>query len=169
LNAALVAQIAASYSQQVTETDKSTTEGVLRRGRFLPIELTSLREFARSPLLSAGGKLRAARLALELARQRGQLDLHRPELAAALESDDAATDLAALGGSELRDFAVGPLLESWLGASLSASSDAFAIIASCSARTSRGGASPSTSRVPQTEAIPTYARALSGSLSIARS
>jgi len=101
-------------------------EGVLRRGRVELLDTSSLREFARSPLLSARAKLRAARLGLELVRQHSAFDLHHPEFAAGLEHTDAATDLAQVAGVELRDFALRPLLEAWTGAPLAATSDAFA-------------------------------------------
>jgi phytoene dehydrogenase-like protein len=101
-------------------------EGVLRRGRFEALELTSLRAFARSPLLSTSAKLKVGRLGVELASRRSSFDLHHPEFAAALERADAAADLASVVGDEARDFAIGPLLESRLGAPLEATSDAFA-------------------------------------------
>jgi oxygen-dependent protoporphyrinogen oxidase len=100
-------------------------EGVLRRGRFEVLETSSLRAFARSPLLSARAKLGVARLGVELAARRNVLDLHHPEFAAGLERSDAAVDLETVAGLEARDFALGPLLEAWLGAPLAATSDAF--------------------------------------------
>jgi protoporphyrinogen oxidase len=100
-------------------------EAVLRRGRFEALEPGSLRSLARSPLVSPRAKFHLLRAGLELARRRPAFDLYHPEQAASLERGDAATDLAALAGSEARDFVLAPLLESWLGVPLSATSDAF--------------------------------------------
>lgn len=101
-------------------------EGVLRRGRFEVLETSSLREFARSRLLSARGKLQLARLGLELANRRAIFDVHHPEFAAPIEGGDASFDLRASAGDEARDFVLAPLLEAWLRMPLEQTSDAFA-------------------------------------------
>jgi len=100
-------------------------EGVLRRGRFEVLETASMREFARSRLLSARGKLQLGRLGVELASRRARFDIHHPEFAASLEGGDASFDLRASAGDEARDFVLAPLLEPWLGAALEDTSDAF--------------------------------------------
>jgi len=98
---------------------------VLRRGVFVDLPTGSLRDYLSSPLLSLGARARAARLGLELARVRGESELHHPERASLRERGDAATDLARACGVEARDFLIAPVLEPQLGAPLEACSDAF--------------------------------------------
>jgi oxygen-dependent protoporphyrinogen oxidase len=102
---------------------------VLRGGRFEAIDPSSPQSLLLSPLLSRRARLRLTRAALTLARQGSLLDATRPELAAPLEREDAATDLARSVGVEVRDFMLGPLLAMVHCGDLEQSSDAFARVA----------------------------------------
>jgi oxygen-dependent protoporphyrinogen oxidase len=117
-------------------------DAVLRRGACIPVDPSRFRGLVASPLLSAGSKLRSARLVAELARQRGDSDWNHPERMAPHERADAATYLAAIAGVEARDFLFGPIVESRLGAALEECSDALARLALFA-----GGGAPASSEL----------------------
>jgi oxygen-dependent protoporphyrinogen oxidase len=85
-------------------------EAIAWNGRLEPADASAPLELVKSPLLSAGAKLRVPRLAAELFRHRSLLDPLQPELATSLDVEDAATYLARTVGTEARDRLIGPLV-----------------------------------------------------------
>jgi len=101
---------------------------VLCKGRFEDSDWGPLRRLVRSPLLSAGAKLRLGRLAAELVRHRDLLDWLRPERAASLDVEDAASYLARIVGTEARDQWIGPMLSAAFDSDLDGLSSAFLLL-----------------------------------------
>jgi protoporphyrinogen oxidase len=101
---------------------------VLCKGRFEDSDWGPLRRLVRSPLLSAGAKLRLGRLAVELVRHRDLLDWLRPERAASLDVEDAASYLARIVGTEARDQWIGPMLSAAFDSDLDGFSSAFLLL-----------------------------------------
>jgi len=104
-------------------------DAVLRGARFEGCDTRGLREFSGSRLLSTRAKLQLARLPLELFRRRQMLDCSRPERAAPLDGEGAASLLARIGGEEARDYLLAPLLASRLACDPERMSGAFALLA----------------------------------------
>lgn len=88
-------------------------------------------------LVSTRSRLRLLRLPLELRRHRSVLDPLRPELAAGLDRDDAATWLARAVGEEARDAAIAPLIRAAYGSELGDLSSAFLLLALDASRDAR--------------------------------
>lgn len=104
-------------------------EAIAWNGRLEPADASAPLELVKSPLLSAGAKLRVARLAVELFRHRSLLDPLLPELATSLDVEDAATYLARTIGIEARDRLVGPLVSGTFDAELEDLSAAALLLA----------------------------------------
>jgi len=104
-------------------------EAVLRDGKLQRADLTSpLRLFA-SPLLSAGAKLRLARLPLEVLRNYRRLDPRRPELASDLDGVDMVAGLRRVVGSESFDALLAPAFSATFDSEPEDLSFAFALLA----------------------------------------
>jgi oxygen-dependent protoporphyrinogen oxidase len=102
---------------------------VFRNGRFEDADWQDPRRLIRSPLLSLRAKLRLGRLALEFARRRDVLEPLRPERAASLDGEDAASYLGRLVGVEARDQWLGPMLSATFDCDIEHLSSAFLLLA----------------------------------------
>jgi len=87
-------------------------EAVLRDGKLRAADFASPLRLLVSPLLSAGAKLRLARLPLEVLRHHRHLDPLRPELAADLDREDMVAGLRPVVGDEALDYLLAPAFSS---------------------------------------------------------
>ena len=85
---------------------------ILRGGRFHAGDYGSLPQFLSSRLLSTRAKLRLGRIALELWRQRRDVDPYHPERAAALDREDMAAWLRRTVGEEAAEYLFVPAFSS---------------------------------------------------------
>ena len=106
-----------------------SSNAMLRAGELLPGEWGSPAAFLGSRLLSAGAKLRLARLPFELWRHRKVLDPLRPERAADLDREDLATWARRTIGEENLEYLLGPALSSTFDSDSEHLSGAFALLA----------------------------------------
>ena len=102
---------------------------ILRGGRLDRIDFQSPLAALGSRLIPGRGRVGLARLALEVARHRRELDPLRPELAQRLDRDDFATHLGRIVGSSARDDLIAPILELVLGTPPAALSRAYGLVA----------------------------------------
>jgi oxygen-dependent protoporphyrinogen oxidase len=86
----------------------NTRNAVLRDGRFRLAEYEGLKSFGRSRDLSWAAKARLCRILLPLWLHRRQLDFYRPEVAARLDDEDAASYVLRLSGREVLEYLVEP-------------------------------------------------------------
>jgi oxygen-dependent protoporphyrinogen oxidase len=105
-----------------------TSNAILRDGRLHPGDYGSLRELARSKLLSTRAKLRLPRLLLELAKQRRHLDAYHPERAAAIDRESLAEGLTRVVGAEAMEYLFSPAFSSTFDADPEDHSLAFALL-----------------------------------------
>jgi protoporphyrinogen oxidase len=110
------------------QTHARACEGVLRDGRIHAADVTSPLRLLVSPLLSAGAKLRLARLPLEVLRHRRRLDPLHPELAAVLDQDDMAAGLRPVVGDEAFDRLLAPVFAATFDDEPENLSTAFALL-----------------------------------------
>lgn len=102
---------------------------ILRDGRLHPADHDSFRALLGTELLSAGARLRLARLGLELARRWRRLEPLRPERAADFDDEDLATGLRRLVGDEASEYLFAPAFASTFDSDPEDLSLAFALLA----------------------------------------
>ena len=92
-------------------TVDSPRYAVMHRGRVESLDLSWPGGLFRAPFLSAGARVRALRLGLELARRRRNLDPGFPELILSLDDRAAGPALDEMAGSEFTRDCIAPLVE----------------------------------------------------------
>lgn len=105
-----------------------TSNAILRAGRLEPGDYDSPLRFLRSRLLSAGAKLRLARLLLEDWRHHALLDPMRPERAAGIDREVMATYLRRVAGEEAFEYLLAPAFSSTFDSDPEDLSAAFALL-----------------------------------------
>lgn len=105
-----------------------SSNAVAWNGKLEPADPGSPLALLRSPLLSAGAKLRLLKLAGEVFRHRSLLDPLQPERASSLDREDAKSFLGRIIGAEARDRLLGPLVSGAFDAELEDMSAAFLML-----------------------------------------
>ena len=104
-------------------------EAVLCDGRLHPVAMAAPWKVVRSPLLSARGKARLARLGVEIVRRFRHLDPLRPQRAAGLDTTDLATGLRRIAGDEATERLLAPCFSATFDAEPEDVSYAFGLLA----------------------------------------